>query len=201
MVERAAPRTGLVARVDPALCVSCGICAGSCAPMGVGPPGRTGRDQMADVRQFVSSPERRPGELVVLCCGHGPAALAEQVVKAGGVPYSIDCAGNLHTSVVELLVRGGAGGVLVLSCPPRDCRHREGPKWLVERVFNGREAELQPRVPRARVGLSNVAAGDVVAATRAVHDLAGRIAGLETEVAARFEPTPECDSAPAKGLR
>jgi Pyruvate/2-oxoacid:ferredoxin oxidoreductase delta subunit/coenzyme F420-reducing hydrogenase delta subunit len=201
MVDRAAPRIGQVARVDPALCVSCGICAGSCAPMGVGPPGRTGRDQIADIRQFVASPERRAGELVVLCCGHGPAALAEQVAKAGGVPYRIDCAGNLHTSVVELLVRGGAGGVLVLSCPPRDCWHREGPKWLVERVFNGREAELQPRVPRARVGLAHVAAGDHDAATRAVHELVARIAGLEADVAARFEPTAECESALARGPR
>ena len=33
--------------VNPDLCVSCGICAASCAPMGVGPPGRTGRDQLA----------------------------------------------------------------------------------------------------------------------------------------------------------
>ncbi|NIP83640.1 MAG: 4Fe-4S dicluster domain-containing protein, partial [Gemmatimonadetes bacterium] len=40
-------RSALVARVDPSLCVSCGICAGSCAPMGVGPAGRTGRDQLA----------------------------------------------------------------------------------------------------------------------------------------------------------
>ena len=201
MVERAAPRTGQVARVAPDLCVSCGICAGSCAPMGVGPPGRTGRDQLADIRQFVASPERRAGELVVLCCAHGPAAIVAQVSRAGGVPYRIDCAGNLHTSVIELLVRGGAGGVLVLSCPPRDCRHREGPKWLAERVFNGREAELQARVPRARVNLALVAPGERQAATRAVHELATRIAGLETDDAARFEPTAECDSALARGPR
>src|SRR5690606_26346681 len=46
MVTRADGRETLVARVDPRRCVSCGICAGSCAPMGVGPPGRTGRDQL-----------------------------------------------------------------------------------------------------------------------------------------------------------
>jgi ferredoxin len=52
MVPRAAGRTGMVARVDAAVCVSCGICAGSCAPMGVGPGGRTGRDQLTAVRPF-----------------------------------------------------------------------------------------------------------------------------------------------------
>jgi len=41
--------------------------------------------------------------------------------------------------------------VLVVSCPPRDCRSREGPKWLEQRVFSGREAELKARVDRARV--------------------------------------------------
>ena len=54
MVERSDGRDGLVARVNPGSCVSCGICAGSCAPMGVGPPGRTGRDQLARVREFVA---------------------------------------------------------------------------------------------------------------------------------------------------
>lgn len=201
MVDRAAPRPGQVARVDPTLCVSCGICAGSCSPMGVGPPGRTGRDQIADVRQFVAAPDRRPGELVVLCCTHGPAGLAGDVVQAGGVPYRIDCGGNLHTSVIELLVRGGAGGVLVFSCPPRDCRHREGPKWLVERVFNGREAELQERVPRARVAVVPVGEGDRAAAMRAVREMATRVAGLETEVARGGEPEAECDTALARGGR
>jgi coenzyme F420-reducing hydrogenase delta subunit len=72
-------------------------------------------------------------------------------MAAVAVPYSIDCAGNLHTSVVEILLRGGAGGVLILACPERNCWNREGPRWLGERVYHGREAELQPRVERARV--------------------------------------------------
>ena len=50
MVKRDDDRPTLVARVDPDRCVSCGICAGSCAPMGVGPDGRTGRDQLTNVR-------------------------------------------------------------------------------------------------------------------------------------------------------
>ena len=60
MFERTSRRSDLVARVDPDLCVSCGICAGSCAPMGVGPPGRTGRDQMVAVREFVAAPGTAP---------------------------------------------------------------------------------------------------------------------------------------------
>jgi ferredoxin len=195
MVERAVPRADLVARVDPALCVSCGICAGSCSPMGVGPPGRTGRDQMADVRAFVAARDRVPGEIVVLCCAHGPAGLSPDIAAAGGVPYPIDCAGNLHTSVIELLVRGGAGGVLVLTCPPRDCRHREGPKWLAERVYNGREAELQARVPRRRVAVAHVGAGDPTGVSEAIRELATQAAGLESSLPSVGEGTAaECES-------
>jgi coenzyme F420-reducing hydrogenase delta subunit len=61
------------------------------------------------------------------------------------------CAGNLHTSVIELLLRGGATGVLVATCPGRDCWGREGPTWLAERVYRGREAELRESLDRRRL--------------------------------------------------
>ena len=151
MVERDSRRSPLVARVDPELCVSCGICAGSCPPMGVGPPGRSGRDQLAQVRDFLAEPLRRPGEIVVVCCAHGAGHFASELKAAGGVPYPIDCAGNLHTSVIELLLRGGAGGVLVLACPPRDCWHREGAHWLERaRVPRTRSRAAGARESRAR---------------------------------------------------
>jgi Pyruvate/2-oxoacid:ferredoxin oxidoreductase delta subunit/coenzyme F420-reducing hydrogenase delta subunit len=178
MVERTGPRTDLVARVSPDLCVSCGICAGSCAPMGIGPPGRTGRDQLAEVRRFMAAPERRTGEIVVVCCEHGAGALASTLTSAGAVPYPIDCAGNLHSSVVELLVRGGSGGVLVASCPPRDCWNREGPKWLHERIYEGRAAELQARVPRARVAIATLDSRDRSGAVATVQALAAQVASL-----------------------
>jgi ferredoxin/coenzyme F420-reducing hydrogenase delta subunit len=178
MVERTSRRSDLVARVDPALCVSCGICAGSCPPMGVGPPGRTGRDQMSAVREFLAAPGRRPGEVVVVCCEHGAGRLASAVTAAGGVPYPVDCAGNLHTSVIEVLVRGGSGGVLVLACPSRDCWNREGARWLVERVDHGREAELQPRVDRARVALAHASAGERARVAHLVRGFADRVGTL-----------------------
>ena len=151
MFERVSRRSDLVARVDPDLCVSCGICAGSCAPMGVGPPGRAGRDQIAAVREFVAAPQRRAGEIVVICCDHGAGEFAADVSAAGGVPYPIDCAGNLHTSVIEMLLRGGAGGVLVLACPDRDCWNREGPRWLGARV-HGTARSRAAAQSRARPG-------------------------------------------------
>ncbi len=157
------PENGkLVARVDPALCVSCGICAGSCAPMGVGPPGRTGRDQLKDVKDFVTTHATVPGAVVLVACTRGARGVADASTFADAPVFPIDCVGSLHTSTVEYLVRSGAAGVLITACPSRDCWNREGVKWLYERLYNDREAELKARVDRRRVRVAHAAEGELL---------------------------------------
>jgi ferredoxin len=186
MIQRATPgRSEQVARVDPSLCVSCGICSGSCAPMGVGPAGRTGREQIARVQSFLASSDRRPGEIVVVGCTHSAAASARALTAEGAAVYPVDCTGNLHTSVIEILLRGGCGGVLILACPPRDCWNREGPRWLVERVYHDREAELQARVDRARIRIVHASAGERGRAVAALRAFAAEIATLDVPAADR----------------
>jgi ferredoxin len=153
MTERGDGRPGLVALVDPDLCVSCGICAGSCAPMGVGPPGRSGRDQLQRLREWLPALGPGPEEVVVVACRRGAGGVAAAKQLDGAAVMGVDCVGSLHTSVIEGLLRGGAAGVLVASCPGRDCWNREGAKWLEARMFEEREAELQARVDRRRVRL------------------------------------------------
>jgi coenzyme F420-reducing hydrogenase delta subunit/Pyruvate/2-oxoacid:ferredoxin oxidoreductase delta subunit len=155
MLPRTDGRADVVAHVTPDLCVSCGICAGSCAPMGVGPPGRTGRDQLERVRAFVAERRPRTGDVVVVACTRGAGGIAESDAVDGNPVYPVECAGNLHTSVIEYLVRAGAGGVLVAACPLRDCWNREGARWLEERVYHNREAELKERVDRRRVRVAH----------------------------------------------
>lgn len=160
MVPRSDGRVGLVASVDPNLCVSCGICAGSCAPMSVGPPGRTGRDQISRVRAFLAEHEPGPDRVVLVACSRGAGELGDLDEFEEAFVYPVDCIGSLHTSVVEFLLRGGAGGVLVAACPERDCWNREGTKWAWQRLFEDREAELKERVDRARVEFVEVGAGE-----------------------------------------
>ena len=200
MIARApGGRSAEVARVNPDLCVSCGICAGSCAPMGVGPPGRTGRDQLARVRAFVPDARVASGRTVVVCCDRGARGWRGDVEAAGAAVYPVSCAGNLHSSVVELLVRGGAVGVLVVACPPRDCWNREGPAWLGERLYHDREAELQARVDRRRVRVAHANASEareVLAALgafmadTATLDRGHADAGAELEVACETAAPP-----------
>lgn len=202
MVDRAdaaeTGKSGKVARVDPGLCVSCGLCAGSCAPMGVGPPGRTGRAQLTVVRDFIAA--RRPGvgDVVVVACEHGAGGATAAADLDGAPVYPVSCGGNLHTSVVEFLLRAGAGGVLIVSCPPRDCWNREGPKWLEERLFHEREAELRERVDRRRVRLIYAGAGERVEVRAALARFRSEMAALEaTRAESDIDLERLCDLAEA----
>lgn len=188
MVARTNDRPTLLAQVNPSRCVSCGICAGSCAPMGVGPPGRSGRDQLTELREIGLPALAASGTvpIIAVCCGQAPPAHLSALRSRGAHIHTVTCVGNLHSSVIELFARNGAPGVIVYGCPPRDCVGREGPKWLRERLFNNREAELQPRVDRQRVRIATLAPGD----------LAGTLTAFDRfrhELAALAIPEPERD--------
>jgi ferredoxin len=189
-------RSAEMAHVDPELCVSCGICAGSCAPMGVGPPGRTGRDQLARVRDFIAGIET--GRTVVVCCDRGARGWRARIEAEGALVYEVDCAGNLHTSVIELLVRGGAAGVLVIACPPRDCWNREGPRWLSQRIYHDREAELQPRVDRRRVHVASANASESAEVLVALREFMTATARLEQPRTEDADVELLCDPVPAE---
>jgi ferredoxin len=190
MVTRSVPSelSVYVARVDPALCVGCGICSGSCAPMGVGPTGRTGRDQVRAAELFLRG--RQPGvdDIILIGCGYGPGADRTLAGRVGAVAFPSGCAGSVHTSVIELILRWGVAGVYLLTCPGRDCLFREGPEWLHERVYNDREAELKTRVDRRRVRIGSYASSERRSIRQAI---AGFRADLD-----QLEPVvPERDAA------
>ncbi|MEJ2319316.1 MAG: hydrogenase iron-sulfur subunit [Gemmatimonadales bacterium] len=211
MRQRTDAREGVYAVVDPALCVSCGICAASCAPMGIGPPGMTGRDQLERVEAFIRLVPPDPRDVVVVGCARGAAGFETLAAKDdnGGDPavhtpgtvdgsriFQVPCAGNVHTSVIEYLVRAGVGGVLVVACHPRDCWSREGPRWLEERMYHDREAELKERVDRNRLRVFHASAGEhpeLAGALADFRDSVRRLAEAEAEAAIDLEL--ECEAA------
>lgn len=208
MVERSEGRVGMVARVDPALCVSCGICAGSCAPMVVGPPGRSGRDQLVAVRERIAA--RPPGadQVVLIACDRGAGGVAANGAGdlEGAILHRVRCAGSLHTSVIEHYLRAGSAGVMVVACPPRDCQNREGAKWVEARMFGGREAELKERVDRDRVHLAFAGGAERGEVLRELARFRGRLAGLalleaedDVDVTALCERAEEIAGAEAVG--
>jgi coenzyme F420-reducing hydrogenase delta subunit/Pyruvate/2-oxoacid:ferredoxin oxidoreductase delta subunit len=196
MVPREGGRGGLVARVDPKLCVSCGICLGSCAPMGVGPPQRTGREQLAEAGRFFASVEPGPADVVLIACGRGAGGVTGWPSFAGSPVFRVSCAGSLHTSVIEYFVRSGAGGVLVAACPARDCWNREGPEWVEERMYHDREAELRERVDRQRVRLTHAGSGEPDVVRQALEAFRAEIGTLEaTEREEEIDLVEECHEA------
>jgi ferredoxin len=176
------------AYVDPERCVSCGICAGSCAPMAVGPPEHTGRAQLARARAFLRETPSR--DALAIACVHAASGIA------GVCP--VPCAGNLHTSVIELLLRGGVAGVLVVSCPPRDCPGREGPRWLAARLDDGREAELHERVDRRRIRVVYAGAGESARVQRELVRFQGELTALGHGEVRAEAALPECEAARAR---
>jgi ferredoxin len=203
MVPRSDGREGWVARVDPGLCVSCGICAGSCAPMGVGPPGRTGREQLERVRSFIDRVRPAGNDVVIVACDRGAGGASRDERFLDAPVLSVSCAGSLHTSVIEYLVRAGAGGVLLAACPPRDCWNREGVGYLEARVHAGREAELKERVDRSRVTIAYAAEAEPLRVASAlgtfreqIRTLAGATAEEQIDIEAECE-VPEVSAAEA----
>ena len=178
MVDRSDGRPYQVAQVDPALCTSCGICAGSCAPMGIGPAGRTGKDQLALARAFAKAHPGGGGIVIIACRQAG--GLATRAELDGAPVFTVSCSGNLHTSVVEFFVRSGADGVLVVGCPPRDCWNREGPVWLEQRLYHDREAELLPRVDKRRVRLVHAGAAEQGLVRTALRSFQSDVEALQT---------------------
>jgi coenzyme F420-reducing hydrogenase delta subunit/Pyruvate/2-oxoacid:ferredoxin oxidoreductase delta subunit len=195
MVRRGDGREGYVGFVDPARCVSCGICAGSCAPMVVGPPTRTGRDQLEHVKVFIAAAHPGVGDIVLIGCARSAAGWGKEEI-AGARVLPVSCAGALHTSVIEYLVRAGAG-VLVVACPPRDCWNREGVKWLEERVYHEREAELQARVDRRRLHLVYAARYEDAALAAEIDAFRARLGALGAAEAERsIDIDAECTLPP-----
>jgi ferredoxin len=183
-----------VARVDPSLCVSCGICTASCAPMAVGPPHETGRDELARVTRLIDAHSFTATDVVVVACERGAGRAAERGEVDGASVYGVRCIGHLHTSVIEYLLRAGVGGVLVASCPPRDCWHREGPAWLAERVYEGREAELRESLDRRRVSVVHAGEAETGGVRRALARLRREVDALDrAEREGSIEIDTECE--------
>jgi ferredoxin len=195
--ERPSKQTSeYVARVDPRLCVGCGICAASCAPMGVGPEGRTGRDQLVAVRAFADALPAAAAsgpEVAILACRNHAEMAASLLERPGRRFVETHCSGSVHTAAVEQLLRRGFGGVLLLTCPPRNCSYREGPKWLEARLHDGREAALPARVDRRRVATAAFALAELGTVEARLAELERTAAELRPPRESGAEPEPECD--------
>ena len=113
--------------------------------------------------------------------------------------HRVACVGHLHTSIIELFLRSGADGVLVVSCPPRDCWNREGPKWLDGRLHHGREAELRETLDRRRLRVVYAGEGERRVLLDALKEFRVEVEALDRAQAEdHVEIDVECEPAEAE---
>ena len=176
-----------MARVDADLCASCGICVGACPSStpfrsvtelvtGIDlPSSPIGALRQRMQRGLAALRAERP--IVVFGCDHGAAVapLADADVAA----FSLACTGQLPPSFVEYALRDGAAGVLVSGCRDGGCEFRLGQRWTEERLLGLREPHLREEVPRERLEVAWVDAGEVEPLRRALDRLRERVRDLD----------------------
>jgi ferredoxin/coenzyme F420-reducing hydrogenase delta subunit len=157
------PRTGPIpvyASVNPALCVSCGLCMASCDDMAIGPPLRKASEQQELFESSLNSTGDVENEIALLACSNNSDSISRLTgicdeLKADLI--SIECCGVVHAENLELLLKKRKG-VLVWGCPERNCKNRDGILLFKQRVYEFRHPTLSRKTNRQRVRLVNVAA-------------------------------------------
>ncbi|KAA3663641.1 MAG: hydrogenase iron-sulfur subunit [Chloroflexi bacterium] len=160
MVERHdGKRHKYIAIEDPSLCVSCGICVGSCdilaVTMGDTPP----EIMWATVatRLAIAKAKAPEGKVkVVFTCERHAAHGAQPYLENGQVLalqqgleiVTLPCVGAAPPDLMSRALDAGASEVQVIGCPPFDCANREGNIWAERRL-------VRKRVPRLRRPYAN----------------------------------------------
>jgi len=156
-------RHPLRAEVQADLCVSCGLCAGSCASLAIGPPARTARDQLAAARELVATcPTAARRVLLVGCVSNAGVVdrLRRRYAGDGAVAFfDVACAGTLHPGTVAYLGRHFSS-TLVVPCPPQNCVHREGSVLAHARLEHERAPSVAGQIARLPVRLRDASGGE-----------------------------------------
>ena len=161
MVERTdGKRHKYIAIEDPGLCVSCGICVGSCDGVAV-TMGQTPPSVMWDTvaAQLALAKLRSPideVQVVFTCERHavhgGRPYLDRRIEKQNGSSIEVvelPCVGILPPDLLARTIDEGVANVHIIGCPADDCANREGNVWLEQRI-------TRERVPRLKRPYANV---------------------------------------------
>ena len=189
------------AAVDPALCVSCGICAGSCPTAtpfrrrsdllpGIDLPDLT----MAALRSRLEAAVGEPGgepRVAVFGCDH--CAALGRLDEPGVAVVTQPCVAGIPPAFIDYaLSRGLAEGVLVTGCRDGSCEFRFGPQWMDARMERRRDPFLRRRVPRERVRRFWASAGELDRLRREIEVFRKDLGNL----AEPTTPEPDRDAAP-----
>lgn len=159
MVPRTdARRFELEAKVNPALCVSCGICVGACpssSPVRQRRPLTTGIDlphyPIEEFRKALEAgSDSARDSVLIFGCDHG--AQIERLTASGLHTVGVPCVGMVPPAGIGYALREtGYRGVVIAGCEGYDCHHRLGDEFTRQRIDRQRQPGLRRHVPRARL--------------------------------------------------
>ncbi len=133
----------LLAVVDPAKCVGCGICVGSCDMFEAMALGNAPVDDAWQRVEAAIDAMDVPADhkLILTCERHASMLRNEVAIRGNLVPFS--CTGAIPPHILPKALALGVAEVQVVGCPPFDCVNRMGNLWQEQRVTH-------ERVPRLR---------------------------------------------------
>ncbi|NCF68213.1 MAG: hydrogenase iron-sulfur subunit [Chloroflexi bacterium] len=148
-----------IAVEDPSLCVSCGICVGSCdvvaVTMGRIPPVMLWEDVSS---RLTLAKMRNPAsqlKVIFTCERHAAHGAKSYLEHSADMPEGtavevipLSCVGTAPPDLLSRTLDEDVAEVQVVGCPPDDCTNREGNLWLEQRL-------VRERVPRLRRPYAN----------------------------------------------
>ena len=130
------------ADIDPNLCVSCGVCIGSCpdnaltfGDIPLDPLWKTTLNAVA---------EKQKVKVIFTCERHALHGAASHFNDPNIHIVPLTCIAMANPKLAAQALEAGASEVQFIGCPPEDCANREGNLWLNERVTGIRLPKLKP---------------------------------------------------------
>ena len=130
------------AEIDPNLCVSCGVCIGSCpdnaltfGDIPLNPLWKTTLNEVA---------EKKNVKVVFTCERHAMHGVGEHFNDPDTYIVPLTCIAMASPNLAAQALEAGASNVQFIGCPPEDCANREGNVWLNDRVNGERLPKLKP---------------------------------------------------------
>jgi ferredoxin len=130
------------ADIDSDLCVSCGVCIGSCpdnaltfADIPLNPLWKITLSEVAKNKNI---------KVVFTCERHALHGAEKHFGDPNTFIVPLTCVAMANPNLIAQALETGASAVQFIGCPPEDCANREGNLWLNERVTGARLPKLKP---------------------------------------------------------
>ncbi len=153
--------------VDPSLCLSCGLCVGSCPTAtpfrrhtalspGIDMPDLSAsmlRERLLEVSEKLQGHRR----VIVFTCQDNARAIKIRSKLNDNETAAVDiiCAAQLPPSFIDfILSRKLADAVVLAGCAGGNCQYRFGVEWTEQRIARERDPRLRKRVDADRIALA-----------------------------------------------